>query len=357
MKIGVVIQGPVGNFYTLNKNVEILRQTFRDEDILISTWEETGKQKREQATISDYNGNLFGINTVRSSLDIFKKFGNSFNAVNVDNIVYQCYNTSKGVQEFGSRGYDFVIKVRTDEYYKGLEEVTKELSKHPEKIHSGSLFYRGDYPFHFGDHLVAGSCENMSDMYVGLLQYAYDLLNDAGGKKFYNEWKQNRWNNIIFKNVDGDIPRMVQFTYADIPPETKIAVNYLISKLGRDPKASEHKELMQKYFNAIDIRKFSEFLFCANGVAYGTVLTEKNIDENKNFVFEYTKCKDSHEDWLLCEVDENNALLKKLFESEIRSNDDITDLKSDYETYASVYRPVKVLEEYKNQTRLQNFKF
>jgi hypothetical protein len=357
MKIGVVIQGPVRNFHVLNKNVNSLRQSFKDEAIVISTWEEEGKVKREQDTISDDNGNLFGIKTLRSTTKNFERFAGAFDAVNVDNIVYQAYTTSKGIQFLNDNSYDFIIKVRTDEYYNDLSLLEKDIEEYPDKIHSGSLFFRNDFPFHYGDHLVAGSYHNLYNMYVGFLQYSYDILADEGGKKFFSEWKNKVWNKIIFNNIDGDISKLIHFTYSDIPPEVKLAVTYLKNKIGSYPECKDQKELMNKYFNPIDVRRFKEFYFTANSVAGGTVLTEKNIEPSGKFKFEYTKCKEAHEDWLLCNVDEQNALLKRLLQSEVRSQEDIKDLTSDFEIYASVYRAIKVLDEYKDRTRLQNFKY
>ena len=84
------------------------------------------------------------------------------------NLDYQITTTLAGLSEVGS---EWVIKMRTDEYYSNLDKVFKKMKASPEKIVSSSMFFRkyGMYKFHCSDKLLGGTTENLTIMYESTL--------------------------------------------------------------------------------------------------------------------------------------------------------------------------------------------
>lgn len=84
------------------------------------------------------------------------------------NLDYQIITTLAGLSEVGS---EWVIKMRTDEYYSNLDKVFKKMKASPEKIVSSSMFFRkyGMYKFHCSDKLLGGTTENLIGMFESTL--------------------------------------------------------------------------------------------------------------------------------------------------------------------------------------------
>jgi hypothetical protein len=57
---------------------------------------------------------------------------------------------------------EYVIKMRSDEFYSNLDPVMESVKKFPDKIITGDVFFRNiRTPFHPSDHLVGGTLSNM----------------------------------------------------------------------------------------------------------------------------------------------------------------------------------------------------
>jgi hypothetical protein len=85
------------------------------------------------------------------------------------NLDYQIITTLAGLAEVTD---DWVIKMRTDEYYSNLDKVFTKMKQNPEKIVSSSMFFRkyGMYKFHCSDKLLGGRTDNLIGMYESTLQ-------------------------------------------------------------------------------------------------------------------------------------------------------------------------------------------
>jgi len=84
------------------------------------------------------------------------------------NLDYQIITTLAGLSEVEG---EWVIKMRTDEYYSNLDKVFKKMKANPEKIVSSSMFFRkyGLYKFHCSDKLLGGTTENLIGMFESTL--------------------------------------------------------------------------------------------------------------------------------------------------------------------------------------------
>lgn len=70
---------------------------------------------------------------------------------------------------------EYVIKTRSDEYYKILKPFIDEFEKDDNKIVCGNIFVRRDVPWHFGDHIFI--CKT-----VDLLKAVENLINHYNNK-------------------------------------------------------------------------------------------------------------------------------------------------------------------------------
>ena len=84
------------------------------------------------------------------------------------NLDYQIITTLAGLESVDT---EWVIKMRTDEYYSKLDKVFKRMKENPNKIVSSSMFFRkyGLYKFHCSDKLLGGTTENLIGMYESTL--------------------------------------------------------------------------------------------------------------------------------------------------------------------------------------------
>lgn len=84
------------------------------------------------------------------------------------NLDYQIITTLSGLNNIKSK---WVIKMRCDEYWSNLDKVFDKMLKNPDKIISGSMFFRkwGLYRFHIGDKIMGGSVDNLILMFESTL--------------------------------------------------------------------------------------------------------------------------------------------------------------------------------------------
>ena len=153
------------------------------------------------------------------------------------------------------------------------------------------MFFRNDFPYHIGDHLLAGRTEDMYALFNNFLWYIYDILKSNNGQIFKKEIDEKKWSARIFDDLDSDFVKLINLTHADMPPEVKLCSEYISHKENRQIFAKEHLELTKKYFKAFDVRKFKEFCFVANSIwKDGFVLTHNQLKEDGSFLLETPKC-------------------------------------------------------------------
>jgi hypothetical protein len=85
------------------------------------------------------------------------------------NLDYQIITTIKGLNEVKTK---WVIKLRCDEYWSNLDKIYDKMLKWPEKLISGSMFFRdwGTYTkFHPSDKIIGGTLDNVMGMFESTL--------------------------------------------------------------------------------------------------------------------------------------------------------------------------------------------
>jgi hypothetical protein len=134
----IVVQGPLherslGNVHNYQKFG----------DVIISCWDTCDKSQ------------LFGLGV---ELVVSSESDYDFtDVINPQNLYRQCITTLNGIRAAKT---EYVIKVRSDEYYTDLSFIVDNLRANPSKIVVGNTFF-GRKEWDFGDHLYAGQTDLM----------------------------------------------------------------------------------------------------------------------------------------------------------------------------------------------------
>ena len=142
---------------------------------------------------------------------------------------YALYTTFKGLQKIES---DYVIKIRSDEYFTNLNPIIETISKNPDKLVCGNIFYKPwrIKPFHMGDHIFVCKTKTLLEAYQRLLDM-YDKKTKLD--KTFNQ------------------------TEANNSAETVLCKSILFSI---DPVNFDTKDCFEKNILAENINKMSPFL-------------------------------------------------------------------------------------------------
>ena len=80
---------------------------------------------------------------------------------------------------------EYVIKVRSDEYYSNLTPLIERFIQNDNKIVCGNIFVRREIPYHFGDHLFVCKTKDLRKAIKGLLD-SYNAKTDI------KEWMKQK---------------------------------------------------------------------------------------------------------------------------------------------------------------------
>jgi hypothetical protein len=81
---------------------------------------------------------------------------------NISNIKNQVFSTCGALDRIGWEG--FIIKLRSDESYRDLSPLINGMLRHPDKLTTSNIFFQADKPYHFSDHVIAGTTRNVRKM-------------------------------------------------------------------------------------------------------------------------------------------------------------------------------------------------
>jgi hypothetical protein len=163
--------------------------------------------------------------------------------INNQNIYFQTVGTLNGLRKSTTK---YVVKIRSDEWYHNLYPILQQCKETPDKIITNNVFARkiSRFPFHMSDHIIAGTKENMFQLF------------------------ETSKNNLERKILDGKCA------------EQHFAQGYLRSKgINILPiQRSEILDLTKKYFHIVSIRKMGAYRIVANSV-YKYILSNENTDQ------------------------------------------------------------------------------
>jgi hypothetical protein len=165
MNIDLIIQGPVhGNNAFLSKMDNLCKQFNK---VIISTWDHEDSAAWVEK-LSGYN------NVVITSQKLPDRPGlkGPYRGIATGSTFYwACLSTYNGLKESSA---EYVVKMRSDEYYEDFTAFKLELKKANHKFVCGNIFYKRWYrssPYHIGDHVYACKREGLQNGLKMVLDY------------------------------------------------------------------------------------------------------------------------------------------------------------------------------------------
>ena len=145
-KITIIIQGPLHP----NSLVSV-RTLAKDFNIIISTWKTNTRDERNLDKLLENGDHVTVVSHNIESLEFINNHANRY---------YQFYGTYRGLLLVET---EYVIKIRSDEYYTNLDPFVEAILANPEKLVSNEVFFRNpdsieaeNFLFHPSDHLYGG---------------------------------------------------------------------------------------------------------------------------------------------------------------------------------------------------------
>lgn len=139
----ILLQGKI-NVETFNLWIE----NHKDSNVVVSIWEDEDLSKFKIPK---------GWQVIVNEYPIFRFREQA-------NLDYQIITTLKGLYHVNT---NWVIKMRCDEYWSNIDKIYTKIKTEPEKILSGSMYFRkwGMLKFHIGDKILGGTTENLKLMF------------------------------------------------------------------------------------------------------------------------------------------------------------------------------------------------
>lgn len=197
-------------------------------------------------------------------------------AYNPSNIFYQSLTTLKGIESCKN---DYVIKVRSDEFYLGIDKIINEIDD--EKIIFSNIFFRhfSFYPYHSSDHIIAGKKSILKNCFSKI----FDFCKEKKSEEFLKE---------NFNICASPYQNLNQEYLLCMTPEQIISI-FLLKSLENNVKIDLHNKeqninLFHKYFKIIDVDKLRPYLISMrNETKRGRVYFD---DYKKSIHYNNTDC-------------------------------------------------------------------
>jgi len=237
-KFNILIAGPVYDAVWVQKNVEYyMNQGFY---VTVSTWDGWEADKLTIPHVKTSMNTVAG-GKVMGYHPLDKKETPS-------NLYYQGKSVENALNA-GMQKTDFVIKLRTDEFYSDLSPIVNKLLANPNKIVTNNVFLRDqkEFPYSISDHVIGMSYENMEKTFRGLC--------------FFMDTYRNLISTTVFPKGNGSYNN--KSTY--INSEPAIAKMFLQSAGVITPLENDKASvIMQDYAEYVDVLEMGEYFITAN---------------------------------------------------------------------------------------------
>jgi hypothetical protein len=172
---------------------------------------------------------------------------------NFQNIQYHIKTFFEGVRAART---DYVIKLRSDEYFTDISNLVDTARKNPNKITTCNFLFRPDVLFHPSDHIIGGKKKSLFSMLIWSMEFI----------KNFKEDKPISAKRVGLKS---------ELFYKDITAELTFCISYLKGKginvvediKGMDDKELKkyHKKIMNDHYALVRASDMGNFLFRFKG--------------------------------------------------------------------------------------------
>ncbi len=248
--ISVLIHGRV-NYKLILLLQEILKSGIPEDRIILSLWDDVDK------LVLDDIQSLFSLKNV-----YLNKYPSIIGKNNLANRYYATTSSLFGLEKIKT---GTVIKFRGDEFYSRIIKIYDQYFKNPEKIITTNIFFRPTeyWPYHIGDHVMMGKTSDMLDMF-NRVKVKIDTYDKEANLNLNLRTIANENTNLLWFEKK-DIANGYEYYHQLLPFEMLLTVEYLKTK-NEIINFSRHKELMNKYFDVMDVNELKPFLISHNSV-------------------------------------------------------------------------------------------
>ena len=181
------------------------------------------------------------------------------NLYNPGNCYRQFFLVKKALEQVGT---EYVIKVRTDEYYTDLSPVMEKIVAGENKLVSTSTYFRKPEirPWHPSDHVFGCKTEHMKRIVNKCLEFC-----ENGG--WFSDEDTDRFKSHIGgisyieeKKAPSDIVRFVGPPWVHITPEQIIGMSHLLLSDIDEIDFKHRKSIMKSFFDIVSVKQTAPFL-------------------------------------------------------------------------------------------------
>ena len=233
MKITFVIQGPLTS--ETIKTAEIAK---KHGEVIVSCWDNDcpslTKNLSKHARI------------VKNKF--FKPKGYNF-----QNIQYQIKTFFEGVRATKT---DYVIKLRSDEYFTDMSSLVDTARKNPNKITTCNFFFRPDVLFHPSDHIIGGKKKSLFSMLVWSMEFIKNFKED----KPVHVRKVGLKSDLFYKDVTAELTFCISYLKG-----RGVDVVENIKGMDDNELKKYHKKIMNNHYALVRASDMGNFLFRFKG--------------------------------------------------------------------------------------------
>ena len=176
------------------------------------------------------------------------------NRYNFQNIRSHINSSLKGILNSNT---NFIVKVRSDEYFTDLRKIVSAVYLRPDKIAVSNFFFRKTVLFHPSDHIMAGTKHFLREMFEESLDFIDNKIDEK-----YNDSTRVPVREIGLKK---------DYTFKYVTAEMTFCLSYLktkgidvvkdISGMTEEEIRSYHKRVMKENYSLIRASELGNFLF------------------------------------------------------------------------------------------------
>jgi len=260
-----VFQGP------LHKNfIYGLLNNYKEytDNIIVSHWNNDDPELLEYLTNGDIPCKL-----------VSNEYHTNYNVYNQQNVYYQTLTTLYGIREARTQ---FVLKLRTDQWFGNLTPILDKIRESPEKFVCSNLHFRPDhyYQYHPSDKLYGGNrklieetirimyqriTNNVPAMMAGAYMYTDDrdivseerMMEDIG---VYNHNQAGR--PILTKDREKPLIGTIKVfpsNYIGLVPEVILGTSFLMAK-GIYPDPNDSVRIVKENFDIVRVEDMTPYV-------------------------------------------------------------------------------------------------
>lgn len=233
MEVTFVIQGPI-TCETM-KTVEVCKKYG---EVIVSCWDNDCPRL---------------IKKLSKQVKVVKnKFFNP-KGYNFQNIQYHIETFLQGVKEAKT---EYVIKIRSDEYFTDMSKLIETVSKNKDKITTCNFLFRPDVLFHPSDHIIAGKKKSLFAMLIWSMQFIKNFKED----KPVSVKKIGLKSDLFYKDVTAELTFCISYLKGK-----GIDVVNDIKNMNNDELKKYHKKIINNHYALVRASDMGNFLFRFKG--------------------------------------------------------------------------------------------